>query len=1011
MHVMRVLLIGMLIVALPVMAGADVIPISDVNENAPSGFPVLRGEVVTVQGVAVVATGMLDDVTDIFIQDETGGVNVWQPEMASPIIAAGDSVRVTGYVDHHTSSGLTALIVRTLYPETGMVVVNSGNELPVPLELTPRQISESGNDLEGIYAVVRNVSLAPGSIWAECGDPPSDRRTRIADDDYHCWLWFDSDTDFCGSDAPLETFDVYGVVTPDIRIAPGTGHGMLPAMRSDVLSTGPGSGFVTVEPGRVYANDTVDLSFAVSADGGELTQLSISVPAEWTFSGSVSDVTTEGPGLAGALVVSTPDSVVLTGCALSQGSPGTVTLEDVLAPMTPGGYQFETMTADEGGDLASILGQPEVGVGALADPGIVLINEIYAYSGGSDLIDRSEFIELYNPGTTAVDLTGWVLTDIDDSGECGGSNLWEFPEGVALAADDYIVVAKDAEFDMSGSGFHQVFGEWPDFEMVDPYGDDEDSPDIEAPNMILVSPDDGDGTVSQEIRLIGGADGSGTLVSGTPSYEAVLLYSDRTMASLIDAVEYRDPVFLADDPCSGAPGLGGPQDAWTPGPPPWNTSLARDDASTDTDVSADDFSLAAPTPGGQNPSSDVSSPTVLVASGASHNLALVEFTEPVDPDDAENRNNYVLGGGVTILEAALSRDGRTVLLRTTDRVPGEAYDIDIDGVADLSGNPMESFSGTIQIGASTITIAEAQEYDEYGLSVRAGEIVKCIGFVTVPPGVFQPNYTSIYAQELDGAGVNVFSFGPMSEPALEGDLISATGEIVDYISSDSGAGATTEIADSAITILARGFDPLEPTVMETGDVGHEDNEGLFVETTGVVVSVEGFAIYIDDGSGAIQIYQNFNDLDFSVFAVGDRVRMTGVILQYDQTAPFFSGYELSPRYGRDMEILESEYTASADIEVTARVLDLSSDEAIEINYNAQRASHVTVRIFDLKGREVVTLFDGTCLGPQRAMWDARDNEGKRVPIGAYLCHVQARDRGLGDESDAAVPIVVGRKLD
>ena len=111
-----------------------------------------------------------------------------------------------------------------------------------------------------------------------------------------------------------------------------------------------------------------------------------------------------------------------------------------------------------------------------------------------------------------------------------------------------------------------------------------------------------------------------------------------------------------------------------------------------------------------------------------------------------------------------------------------------------------------------------------------------------------------------------------------------------------------------------------------------------------------------------------------------------------------------------MEILESEYTGSADIEVTARVLDLDSDEAIEINYNAPRASHVTVRIFDLKGREVVTLFTGTCLGPQRVMWDAKDNEGNRVPMGAYLCHVQARDRGLGDESDAAVPIVVGRKL-
>ncbi len=96
---------------------------------------------------------------------------------------------------------------------------------------------------------------------------------------------------------------------------------------------------------------------------------------------------------------------------------------------------------------------------------------------------------------------------------------------------------------------------------------------------------------------------------------------------------------------------------------------------------------------------------------------------------------------------------------------------------------------------------------------------------------------------------------------------------------------------------------------------------------------------------------------------------------------------------------------------TTRVLDLGSDEAIEISYNAPKASHVTVRIFDLKGREVATVYDGICLGPQRTTWDARDNAGKRVPMGAYLCHVMARDRARGNGSNAAAPIVIGRKLD
>ncbi len=1007
MHVMRVALIGMFIVALPVLAGADIIPISDVNENDEHGFPVLRGTVVTVQGVAVVGTGVLGDDTDIYIQDETGGVNVRQTGMASPVIALGDSVWVKGRVGHATSSGRTALYIDAIaYPSTRMVIVNSGNELPTPLELTPRQISVSGEDLEGIYAVVRDVSLA-GS-WQNCASPPVDSYTRIADGDTICLLWFDKDTDLCGPPEPLLTFDVYGFVVPDISSTPTTGHGILPRSRSDVLSSGPGSGFVTLEPDRVFTDEVADLLFGFEADGSELTQVSIAVPGGWEFPDPASAVHLVGPGFAGALIEATSDLVVLTGCELTRENPGTVILAGIVAPASAGTYSFEVKTADEGNDLADIQAQPEIGVGALADAGTVLINEIYAHSGGTDLNDRSEFIELYNPGDEAVDLTGWVLTDISDEGYCAGSNLWEFPEGTELAAHDYVVIAKDAKGSY-GQGFYYVFWEWPDFELVDPYRSDAASPnDVEA--MILVTPYDGNLSVKQEIRLIGGPDGNGTLVAGTPSYEAVLLYTDRTMTHLVDAVEYRDPVFLAEDPCADAPGLGGIDDAWTPGPPPWHTSLARNEVSDDTDVSRDDFSLVAPTPGEQNPISDESVPTVASASGASHNLALVKFSKPVNPDDAENRANYTVGDDVVVLEATLSRDGRTVLLKTTDRTPGESYSIDIENVTDVAGNTMESFSDSIAIGVTTISITDLQEYDENGFSIRAGQTVKAVGLTTVPAGVFQPDYTSMYIQEPDGFGVNVFMYGQMSEPALEGDLVAAAGEIVDYVSG-SGAGATTEVDASSVTVLARGFSPPEPTVLKTGEVGHEDNEGLFVQTSGVVVSVEGFAIFVDDGSGSIQIYQNFNNINFEQFAIGDSVSMMGAVLQYDQSVPYLSGYELAPRYNADMEILEAQFSGSADVKISARVLDLGSDEAIEILYSAPKASHVTVRIFDLKGREVATVYDGICLGLQRATWDARDNAGNRVPMGAYLCHVMARDRDRGNGSNAAAPIVIGRKLD
>ena len=44
-------------------------------------------------------------------------------------------------------------------------------------------------------------------------------------------------------------------------------------------------------------------------------------------------------------------------------------------------------------------------------------------------------------------------------------------------------------------------------------------------------------------------------------------------------------------------------------------------------------------------------------------------------------------------------------------------------------------------------------------------------------------------------------------------------------------------------------------------------------------------------------------------------------------------------------------------------------------------------------------------------WDGTDDEGDKVPVGVYICHVQSRSHTGGDAGDAAVPIVVGRELD
>jgi hypothetical protein len=958
MSIPKVLLAAVLLAALP--AAAEVTPISEINEDQENGDPVLLGEVVTVRGVVVIGTGVLAPNTDIYIDDGTGGLNIVQLTMASPIVAAGDSVRVMGVVGK--SFGFrTAVFVNTMNtPGARIEILNSGNPLPDPVELTAADIP-LGEEWEGSYAVLRDVELV-GSWPMACAN---DYRTQIADADT-CLLLFDKDTDVCGLPAPLATFDVYGVVIPDPRAASYNGHGILPPTRAHVRSHGSGAGFADVDPARVFAGQAVRLAFDVRGEADLLTSVTIAIPAGWQFSGSGSDVGLGGAGFAGASVnglATTPDLVVIEGATLASGAPGTVEIGNLTAAGSVGDYEFVVSTAAGDDSPVAIAASPAVAVSGVAEPGTVLINEIVP-SGATYRV------EFYNPDR--IDMTGWVLAYVSGTSDC--------------EAVGYELITRDA---IRRAGEH----------MTSSVGAVEEDgrrlPAATYPGVEIPAP--------------------GTLRG--KAYVALLLYTDPTFTYLVDAVEFRNPVFFREDPCSGIPGLGGSDDAWAPAPIPAGYSLGRDSLSIDTDVSADDLYLCSTTTFGDvNIPYDTLPPYVSYAREAGSTFALVVFNEPVDRSDAEDSGNYTFSHGLGSRRAWLSRDERTVLIETDPQAPDTTYSITIAGIGDLAGNQMSEYTRNLSVLLGPTTpLADIQAFDENGYSPLVGQWAAVVGFTTVPPGVFQADRTNMYAQDLDGFGINLYSNSILADPPIEGDLVAAVGQVTDYVSTSTGAGATTEIDAGAeggrIEVLARGFDLVQPTFRPTGEVGREEYEGTLIRSSGVVVSVEGFAFYIDDGSGAIQVYQNFSDLDFSAFAVGDSVEVTGVLLQYDRTLPYFSGYELAPRYPSDMVVREAHYAGDARVSAAARVLDLAGGEGIEISYNAPKASRVTVRIYDLKGREITTLYSGICLGPSRAVWDGKDVNGSDVPAGVYICHVQSRERDRAGGGDAAVPIVVGRQLD
>jgi len=336
---------------------------------------------------------------------------------------------------------------------------------------------------------------------------------------------------------------------------------------------------------------------------------------------------------------------------------------------------------------------------------------------------------------------------------------------------------------------------------------------------------------------------------------------------------------------------------------------------------------------------------------------------------------------------------------------------------------------------AAVTICDVQDYDSAGFSPLEGQTVTVKGAVTVPPGLLQPAYTSMYIQQGD-CGVNVFCFDLLPFELALGDTVQVTGEVEEYVSTNTGAGATTEILCSGaeqIVLISTGHEPVEPAELDLADLVQEENEGRLVKSTGVVIDTNfDYSIYIGDpwSQAFVQVYQSNNDsTDFSVFVPDDTLEVTGVVLQYDRAAPYFDGYELVPRYQRDMQYAEPVpppdpvYWSEALMTVPAAPFRPDMGEILPITYAAPDRSETRIEIYDLQGRVVKTLVEGTYDG-QSALpefyksgfygegvrgWDGRDEYRRIVPAGTYICRLQVEDED-GNESVAIAPAVVGVKL-
>ncbi len=223
--------------------------ISEVNEDDTYGEPLLLGQQVTVKGIITVATGTFSTTdNDVFVQDATGGVNVVKTGTQSPSLSVGDSVTVSGIVDHYF--GLTRI------GSPAITVEATGLDEPEPAFITTGGVAADGEMYEGLLVRVEGAEIT-GGTWPAQGQ---DGSVTVDDGSGACTMFIDRDTDIDGSDEPSAQIDIVGVVTQyDPSFPYHSGYRLVPRSTGDissqagidVVSDGPGLiGRVLPNPSR-----------------------------------------------------------------------------------------------------------------------------------------------------------------------------------------------------------------------------------------------------------------------------------------------------------------------------------------------------------------------------------------------------------------------------------------------------------------------------------------------------------------------------------------------------------------------------------------------------------------------------------------------------------------------------------------------------------------------------------------------------------------------------------------
>jgi DNA/RNA endonuclease YhcR with UshA esterase domain len=349
--------------------------------------PDLVNQLVKIRGAVTSVDFRGGNGIEYYVQDATGGIDLFSTSLNAGPFSVGDSVEAVGLVTHF--NGLTEITV-----SSASVLAPGTVTAATPQLVTLSQLAAGGpgEALEGRLIRVDDVTITSGTFPAA----GADANLTITDATGSVTLRIDRDTNIAGTPTPGGSLSIIGLLGQFDTSAPfDSGYQLFPRALADITVSGASA--ITATPSAwdfasVSVGGSAFKSFTITNTSGS----AVTLTTPFTIGGANADQFTVG----------LPGTTTL--------APSGSTTVSVTFQPTTAGAKAATLTIASSGGLAVVAltgtGQAAAGAGTA-----VVISEFRfrGPSGGND-----EFVEIYNNTDAAIDISGWRL---NGSEQCRGT--------------------------------------------------------------------------------------------------------------------------------------------------------------------------------------------------------------------------------------------------------------------------------------------------------------------------------------------------------------------------------------------------------------------------------------------------------------------------------------------------------------------------------------------------------------------------------------------------------------